>query len=172
VEGEDGVTFVDQHALHERWNYEKLLDREHPVNSQRLLMPAVVELSPAEAAWFAEALPVLRELGFEVERFGDAALSVSAVPEIVRPGQVETLVRDVFADIEAGSQALTRLRERICASLACRAAVLAGRGLVEEQALALIEKFAEARQPLTCPHGRPTSFTLSWEELERRFGRR
>jgi DNA mismatch repair protein MutL len=172
VEASDGLLLVDQHALHERWNYERLRDREHPLVSQRLLMPEVVELSPAEAAWLDTALPVLAECGFEAERFGDHSVAISASPEIVKPGNVEKIVRDVFGDLEQAQGAVESLRDELIKSLACRSAVLFGTGLPRQALLSLLEKFHESKHPLTCPHGRPTVVSITWEELERRFGRR
>lgn len=173
VESPEGIVLVDQHALHERWNYERLRNREQPVTSQRLLVPIVVELSPREAAIFDDALPVLREAGFELESFGVATLSVSAVPEIVKLNAIERIIRDVFTEVEQGAtgKAMGDLRDRLLASLACRSAVLFGTHLPHQALVALMDKFHEARQPLTCPHGRPTTFTLTWDELQRRFGR-
>ncbi|MBN2713085.1 MAG: hypothetical protein JXR97_11740, partial [Planctomycetes bacterium] len=171
VESPDGIKLVDQHALHERWNYERLLDREHPVMSQKLILPVVVELSPSEASLFEEALPVLHEAGFEVERFGVSTLSVSAAPEIVRPGKIEQVIRDVFGDIGGGKTSLESIREHVIASLACRSAVLFGQSLPFDALVAIMDKFYQSKRPLTCPHGRPTTVTITWDELERRFGR-
>jgi DNA mismatch repair protein MutL len=171
VECPDGIKLVDQHALHERWNYERLKDREHPVNSQKMILPIVVEMSPAEASLFDQALPVLRDLGFEAESFGASTLSISAAPEIVRPAKVEQVIRDVFADLEDAGKVVENVRDKMLESLACRSAVLFGTGLPQEALVAIMDKFYEARQPLTCPHGRPTTVTITWEELERRFGR-
>jgi len=171
IEFEDGIRIIDQHALHERWNYEKLQDREHPVLSQRLLTPVVVELSPAESALFEVTLPILNEMGFEIERFGDNALAVNAHPEIVRTNQIGRLIRDVFTDLENGKNVMEQLRHTILSSLACRSAVLFGQSLTSEAILAVMQKFDEARQPMTCPHGRPTSIQLTWLDLAKRFER-
>ncbi len=172
VESPEGIKLVDQHALHERWNFERLRDRQKPVVSQQLLLPVVVELSPEEAARLDEVLPLLREFGFGIERFGLSTLSVSAVPEIVKPSKVEQVVRDVFADVDkGGAGALRALREELLASLACHSAVLFGTHLPHDALVAIMDKFHEAKEPLTCPHGRPTTVTITWEELERRFGR-
>ncbi len=172
VEHPAGIMLVDQHALHERWNYEQLKARDMPVDSQRLLMPVVVELTPGEVSMLDEVMPLMRDAGFAVEAFGEASLAISAVPVIIEPGKVEQVVRDMFSDLENFDCGLEMVRERILASLACRTAVLAGKRLPVAEQIALIEKFSQAKQPLTCPHGRPTTFTLTWEELERKFGRR
>lgn len=173
VESPDGIKLVDQHALHERWNYEKLRDRTRLVTSQKLIVPVVVELSPHEAALFDEALPVLREAGFDVEPFGVAALSVSAAPDLVRLNSIERVIRDVFAEVSEGQggRTLEGIRDTMLKSLACRSAVLFGTQLPHAALIALMDKYYEAKQPLTCPHGRPTTVTITWSELERRFGR-
>lgn len=173
VESPEGIVLVDQHALHERWNFERLKEKKRAGVSQKLLLPVVVELAPEEAALFDQALPVLQEVGFEAERFGVSTLSVSAVPDIVKTNKVEQVIRDVFADLQRGDgrSVFEDIREHILARLACRSAVLFGKHLPHEALVTILDKFYEADQPLTCPHGRPTTITLSWEELERRFGR-
>lgn len=171
VEGPDGLLLVDPHALHERWNYERLKGRFRPLERQRLLLPLVIELSPAERALLDVALPALRELGFDAEPFGDGALAVSSAPPLLPPAKLATAVKEVLNDLDKGEKAEERVRERLLSSLACRSAVLLGRALEPEEAVALLDMLFEKGLPATCPHGRPTAIDLSWNELERRFGR-
>lgn len=171
VEGPDGIVLVDQHALHERWNYEQLLNRDSATASQTMLLPVVVELAPSESALLDVALPLLQEMGFAAESFGTASLSISAAPTFIKPKTVAQLIRDLFQDLAGAKHAVKELREHMLASLACRAAVLFGQTLPHAQLVALLDRFADADRPLTCPHGRPTSYAITWDELDRRFGR-
>ncbi len=171
LEDEEGLLLVDQHALHERWNYEKLQDRHRPLLSQQILTPVRIDLSVFEAARVDEALPLLREFGFALERVDGQAVAVTAHPEIVKPNTLAQVVRDVLHDLEGASETMSALRDKLLASLACRAAVLFGTPLPPAACLGLLEKLEEAKKPLTCPHGRPTTVRLAWDELAARFGR-
>ncbi|MCX7934745.1 MAG: hypothetical protein N3A66_05745, partial [Planctomycetota bacterium] len=171
LEGAEGIYILDQHALHERWLYEELGKAETAAASQRLLLPAVLELTPAEAEIAEAALPFLRAMGFAVEIFGVFTLAISAAPAAVPPQAVAAIVREALADVETGATALEPLRERLRRALACRSAVKFGQTLAAPQLLALAERFVKGEQPAACPHGRPVAFILRWEELRRRFSR-
>lgn len=173
VETPDGVMLVDQHALHERWNYERLKERPREIISQELLVPEDITLSPAEEAAAEQALPVLRGAGFAaeiVEVEGARALRVTAHPEFVRRRDLEAVCRDVLAGGDEEKTPGEDLRERLLARLACRSAVLFGTTLADELCAELLERLMNNYLP-TCPHGRPTSITLSWTELANKFGR-
>ncbi len=167
LEKEDGLMIVDQHALHERWNYDRLKEKELTINSQRLLLPCEIQLTPAESSLADQALEPLTRAGFELEQT-EGCLKVLAHPEIVPPRKIEQVVRDVLADLEHAP--LEEFKEKFIASLACHSAVLFGTPLSEDACLSLLEKYKDGSL-LTCPHGRPTSIFLSWKELASRFGR-
>lgn len=167
VERPDGLLLVDQHAMHERWNYDRLREKNRPLVSQRMLLPVRIELTPAEKGLAPDAIEPLREAGFELE-LGEDAIEINAHPEIVPAERIEQTVRDVLADLE--HEPLERFRETLLASLACHSAVLFGTRLSPEACLALLEKYKEGGLP-TCPHGRPTGIFFSWNDLAARFGR-
>lgn len=168
VERADGLLLVDQHALHERWNYDRLRERRREIAGQRLLLPLQLTLTPAEAATAGHAAGLLREMGFELTLAGENELLISAHPEIIPAHKIEQAVRDVLGDLE--QTPLEDFEQHLCASLACHSAVLFGKALAPEACLALLEKYRDG-QLLACPHGRPTSIFYSWQELASRFGR-
>lgn len=168
VERADGLLLVDQHALHERWNYDRLRERRREIAGQRLLLPLQLTLTPAEAATAGHAAGLLREMGFELTQAGENELVISAHPEIIPAHKIEQAVRDVLSDLE--QTPLEDFEQHLCASLACHSAVLFGKALAPEACLALLEKYRDG-QLLSCPHGRPTSIFYSWQELASRFGR-
>lgn len=170
LEDAEGMLLVDPHALHERWNYERLLAREKSILSQRMLIPCEVHLTATEAARAEEALPFLRGCGFQAD-LEDATLVVRAHPDFVRPGGIDRFIRDVLADLDDAGERVRDLRETLAASMACRASVLFGQTLPEESCLAVLEAFHRTEQPTTCPHGRPTFIRMNWNELAQRFGR-
>jgi DNA mismatch repair protein MutL len=172
----DGLLVVDQHALHERVVYERLR-RQHrmrKVTVQRLLVPAVVELSPAEKDWVLEAAPVLQRGGLEVGDFGAGSVAVHAVPAVFQgadPGRLLRAVLPMHEHDSAKDLLEDQLVERFH-SMACRAAVMSGDRLGQEEIAALLEEAATLEHPHNCPHGRPTVLTFTGAELERYFRRR
>jgi DNA mismatch repair protein MutL len=175
LEGPDGLLVVDQHALHERVVYERLR-REHAaraVQLQRLLVPAVVAVTPTELAWLEEARAGLAEQGLLVEAFGPAAVAVHGLPAVLASIDPQRLVRDLLA---AGNEdGRTAVQDRIAErfhSVACRSAVMSGDRLGEAEIAALLQAAATLEHPHNCPHGRPTVLTFGAAELERYFRRR
>lgn len=172
VDGPDGLLLVDPHALHERWNFDRLVEeRKKGGSPHRLLLPLDMRLSPVEAAAAVEAVPSLAEYGFELNLPEANRMTVTAAPSFLPPSKVENLLRQVLADVGEAGEALEAARERILASLACRSSVLLGRTLPEEEMLSLLDRFFHQGQMPTCPHGRPTAIRIAWDELARRFGR-
>ncbi len=167
AESPEGLVVIDQHALHERWNYNRLSKQEHGIDSQRLLLPVEIELSAVEQALLTESMSVLEEAGFAL-RLEGAVLSITAHPDIIRPHNIERVVRDILSDID--SLPIKEYRDRINASLACRSAVLFGTSLSPELCRDLVAKLA-AGDLYTCPHGRPTQLLFTWKELAYKFER-
>ncbi len=172
----DGVHLIDQHALHEWILYTEILDRMNaaPVEVQKLLFPAVVEVGGAEMEAFRDARDAFAELGIEVEEFGESSLAVRAVPRIAGKADAEDLCRSILADLIEGrphAEAKASLLERVAASVACKAAVKFGMKLQPDEIDALLARRGSVVRGFCCPHGRPTTIFLAREELDRRFGR-
>ncbi len=178
VETPEGIRFVDQHALHERMIYEDILSRRRRLlgESQRLLIPETMDLSPEEETVIAEAAEALAGLGFELDSFGPRTILVRAAPQILAGMSASAAVREMLSGLVAdgageGRLSADALRERVAARLACRAAVKAGEELPREQLEALLEGLALGERADGCAHGRPTSLVLTRAEIERRLGR-
>lgn len=172
IEGEEGLYFIDPHALHERWNFDRMrAEGGRGVASTKLLLPVRLRLSPAEAALAPDVAAVLSEHGFDLHSSDGFMLEVRAAPSYLKPGDIEDLVKQVFADVDGAADAVGVRRERLLASLACRSSVLLGRTLPEEELTLLIDRFLSGGQMPTCPHGRPTGFVLSLDEMAKRLGR-
>ncbi len=171
IDSPDGLLMVDPHALHERWNYDRLVEeRKRGGTGKRLLLPVEMHLSPAEITVAEEAVPALEQYGFVCEVPEPTLLKVTAVPSFIPPGRVEKLIRQVLADVGEAGPTLEAARDSLLASLACRSSVLLGRTLPEEEMLSLLDRFFHQGQLPTCPHGRP-AIRIGWDELGRRFGR-
>ncbi|NQT54276.1 hypothetical protein HQ576_19620 [bacterium] len=174
----DGFRVTDQHALHERILYEELLARSEGagVESQRLLMPEVVELSAQETALASTLLEPLKALGVVVEEFGDKTLAVQALPRILGEVDVPELIHDLLDELASDDTAPTTVdaqRHRLVRALACQAAAKITDRLREGEIAALLaRRNALGPKAETCPHGRPTSLLFTLDSLERQFKRK
>ncbi len=172
AESAEGLYLIDQHAAHERVLYERLLaalETSRP-ETQPLLQPATVELTPRQQALLSEYGDELRAQGFDIEPFGEGAWALRAVPSAIAAdaGKAFAAVLDLL-DREDGS---SERRHRVAASLACHAAVRAGKTLSGAEMRELVEQLEATASPRTCPHGRPTMLHLSADHLAREFRRR
>ncbi len=173
VESPRGVSLIDQHAAHERVLYERFRAAlpEGRIEVQPLLVPVNVELSPSRAARLAERIEVFGRLGIEIEPFGSDSFIIRALPAILFDWNREELVLELISQLEGG-RLPSDPREEIIIRLSCLAAVKARQRLDPGQLEKLVEELLACREPDRCPHGRPTMITFSWEELEKRCGRR
>lgn len=172
AEGPDGIYLIDQHAAHERVLYEKFWQdrqRRQP-EVQGLLEPLALDLSPAQRLAVDQDAAALREHGFEVEPFGDGACIVRAVPRVLDGGDIRRAVMEFFDRLT--DEAEGDRRDRVAMSLACHAAVRAGKTLSMDEMRDLVRQLERTETPHTCPHGRPTMVHMSAEALAREFGRR
>ncbi|WP_296817801.1 DNA mismatch repair endonuclease MutL [Brevundimonas sp.] len=172
----DGMVVVDQHAAHERLVYERMKAQmaEGAVARQALLVPAVVQLDPAEAERVAAAAPQLEALGLIVEAFGPGAVLVRETPALLGDTDVEGLIRDIADDLAENGQALalTERLSEVCSTMACHGSVRAGRRLSAEEMNALLRQMEATPHSGQCNHGRPTYVELKLADIERLFGRR
>ncbi len=175
VETDEGLTVVDQHALHERILYEQLRHRvlAGTVESQRLLVPLPVELSTAEAALLSEHAGVLAQFGLCLEEFGTNTVLVTAYPVMLARVNPAQMVRDAAEKIaESGRDPSRRdLLDSLLHMLSCKGAVKAGQRLSPEEIDTLLAQRHLIDDAHHCPHGRPTALVLSRTELDRQFGR-
>lgn len=174
-EGEGSLTLLDQHAAHERIILEKLKKESgDKVISQSLLMPEIINLTPGQIALFSEYVDLLQEIGLEIEIFGRDAIAVKAVPATLSQVKISEMISDIADQLGDQNQmpSLKEKREKILASLACRAAIKANRVLSNEEVAALCRELEATPFNLTCPHGRPITINFSLSEIERMFKRK
>ena len=182
AEAPDGaLVLVDQHAAHERLTHEALRSQllAGGVRAQPLLLPAVVDLPPADLRRLLEVAEDLARLGLEIEGFGPGAVLVRALPAVLGPAaDPGPLLRDLAEELAPGSDtggealALERRLDAAVARLACHGSVRAGRRLAPAEMDALLRSMETTPRAATCSHGRPTVLRLGAAELERLFGRR
>ena len=169
----DDLYIVDQHTAHERILYEETVRRidEHSMLGQTLLFPVQVELSPEQLALFESATEVFEHSGFIVSPFGGRMVNIEAVPSMMSGKSPEKMLLRVLDDIVSLRRSGHDLLKAMAQSIACRAAVMAGDRLNDEEAAHLIDQLLKCEDKYSCPHGRPTFIKISREDLDRRFGR-
>ena len=177
TQDQSGMVVIDQHALHERVLYErvtaKVLDEDSSLESQRLLVPEPVSLTPTERTAALDAKETLAKIGIEIDDFGGETILIQSYPAILgrtRPGDMlRTLLESV---ISAGKAPDPKdLLNHLLSTIACKAAVKAGDRLTPEEITSLLEQKDLYHDTHHCPHGRPTALFFSRDELDRMFGR-
>jgi DNA mismatch repair protein MutL len=170
-----GLWIIDQHVAHERVLFERVLRArlEMRVESQRLLMPLVIELAPEQLAVFAELSEELQQNGFEAEPFGSRTLAVKTAPAGIDPAAIDRLLHELLEQFEREQQALNleKIRTGIAASIACHAAIKINTPLDAAKMEWLLRELARTRYPMSCPHGRPVVLRYSVRDIQKAFKR-
>jgi len=171
----EGLWIIDQHVAHERVLFEKVLKQRtaQRVESQRLLVPLLLELTPAQQAVFAEIAEELNQNGFEAEPFGTRSVAVKLAPAGIEAAQVEHMLHELLDQFSREEQALNleKIRTRIAASIACHAAIKVNMPLEQNKMEWLIAELAKTECPMSCPHGRPAVLRYSLKDIQKAFKR-
>ncbi|PZE21856.1 DNA mismatch repair endonuclease MutL [Paenibacillus xerothermodurans] len=175
AQNEEGLFLIDQHAAHERINYEYYYEKfgQPAEASQELLVPITVEFTPSEAERLKDKIAVLQQAGVYMEPFGGNAYLVRAYPHWFPPGEEKALVEEMIEWLltERKTIDLGKLREKAAIMCSCKASIKANQGLSTLEIEALLDRLAACRNPYTCPHGRPIVISFSTYELEKMFKR-
>ncbi len=174
IEFEDKLMIIDQHAAHEKVNFERLMKRyrEKNVLSQGLMPPVIVSLSGQEEAVLRQHLDTFAALGFEVEAFGGSEYALRSVPVDLYGCDERGMFLEVLDSLLDGTGfGSIRVIEEKIASMSCKAAVKGNNKLSVPEAEALIDELLTLDNPYNCPHGRPTIVTMTKTEMERKFKR-
>ncbi|HXI28352.1 MAG TPA: DNA mismatch repair endonuclease MutL [Vicinamibacterales bacterium] len=172
---DEGIAIIDQHVAHERVLFERVMERltRGPLESQRLLMPLLIEVAASAYETLLSRAPELARLGFEIEGFGDSTLKVDAVPALLEPADCTKALLALANDLEGldrGAQVQDAL-QRIAATTACHAAVKANYPLTYEKMAHILAELRETAYSTVCPHGRPVMLRLTRREVEKNFER-
>jgi DNA mismatch repair protein MutL len=175
---DEGVAIIDQHVAHERVLFEQVMERltQGRMESQRLLTPILLELSPAQRDALRQHAGTLERFGMELEEFGGDSVRLSALPSLLDPGQCETAVRALADDLEglasgAGVPEVDVALRKIAATMACHAAVKANYPLTLDKMRYILEELRRTAYSSVCPHGRPVVLRLTRREIEKNFQR-
>jgi DNA mismatch repair protein MutL len=172
---QEGLWIIDQHVAHERILFERVLRqrRAAQVEQQRLLMPMLVDLLPAQMVTFAGIAEELEANGFDVEPFGPRTIAIKAAPAGLEGSALERMLVEVLEQAGNPEQAenLEAARSRIAASIACHAAIKVNTPLDPARMEWLLGELAKTEYPTSCPHGRPIVLRYAWKEIQRAFHR-
>jgi DNA mismatch repair protein MutL len=173
--GRTGLWIIDQHVAHERILFEKIL-RERAAGtpqSQRLLMPLIIQLTPGQVPEYARIADELHAVGFETEPFGNRTIAVKSAPAAVAPADLEKVLYEILetAEREMRGWTMDDVRRSIAASLACRAAIKVNTRLDQSRMEWLLAQLAATDCPMSCPHGRPIALEYSTREILKAFHR-
>ena len=172
---EEGIAIIDQHVAHERVLFERITERltAGRLESQRLLEPLLVSLSPSGRQALVAHAADLERLGFDIEEFGGDTVRVSAYPAVLGAEECEAALRSLAEDLE-GMDRGSRVEEaikRIAATMACHAAVKANYPLTAEKMAHILDELRRTAYSTICPHGRPVMLRLTRREVEKNFQR-
>ena len=173
--GRDGLWIIDQHVAHERILFEKILKQRAAgrVETQRLLMPLVLQLTPPQQADYDRIAGELDALGFETEPFGQRTIAVKGAPAGIAAIDIEKSIYEILdiAERELRRISLDDLRRSIAASIACRAAIKVNMRLDQDKMDWLLKSLAATDCPMSCPHGRPIALRYSLRDILKGFHR-
>ncbi|GLX68145.1 DNA mismatch repair endonuclease MutL [Paenibacillus glycanilyticus] len=175
AQAEEGLYLIDQHAAHERINYEYYYEKfgNPEAASQQLLVPLTLEFTSSESEQLRGMLGLFQEAGVELEPFGQQTFLVRAYPEWFPQGEEQAIIEEM-ADLllnERKSINIAKLREKAAIMCSCKASIKANDRKTREEGEALLARLAACVQPYTCPHGRPIVVHISTYQLEKMFKR-
>lgn len=174
AQASDGLYIVDQHAAQERINFERFRKEIADVSAdqQTFLTPLVLTYPTAEALKIIDRLPLLHQVGLQLEQFGQNSFMLAAHPTWFVEGQEEATAREMISWVLRGEKLnLEQFRIKTAAMMSCKRAIKANHHLDEQQARALLVHLRQCQNPFNCPHGRPVTIHFTDTDLEKMFKR-
>ncbi len=174
AESEGNMLIIDQHAAHERLNFEELKRKreENIKESQMLLIPEMVSLNPEEMVIWQDNKDFFDSIGFETDRMGDKEIFIRSVPSGTEDANLSDVIIEMLDILGSkGHEVRTFLEERAMYSVSCKSAIKANKVLSFEEQKDLVLKVLNLKGINTCPHGRPICIKLSKEKIEKEFKR-
>ena len=172
VEYEDQLLLVDQHAVHERLLFDKLMKENAGQNmGQELLVPMVISVSGKEQALIEENRELLESIGLVIESFGSHEAAVRTIPMVLGTAETEGFIREAFDELERTHTLTFEKKRGDLLQAACKHAIKGGEKLTDDQLRSILDEMIEKKVTPTCPHGRPLVVAITHRELDRKFKR-
>ena len=172
IEYEDHLLLIDQHAVHERLLFDRLMNEQKNQNlGQELLVPIVLNVTRKEQSLLESQRDLLESIGLVTENFGERDIAVRTIPVILGQAETGAFVRELIAELENGKNLTFEKKRAELLQTACKHAVKGGEKLTEDQVRSLVTEMIEKKVTPTCPHGRPLVVSISHRELDKKFKR-
>ena len=172
VEYEDHLLLIDQHAVHERLLFDRLMQENVVQNlGQELLVPVIIPMTRKEISLIEENRKELESIGLVIESFGEKDVAVRTIPMVLGEAETTGFIREILADLDEKHTLAFEKKRAALLQTACKHAVKGGEELSEDQLRSLVEEMIEKKVTPTCPHGRPLVISISHRELDRKFKR-
>ena len=166
---------VDQHAAHERINYEKVLDtmKDKKIMKTSMLIPITIELSASEFIDIKQNFEFIRNLGFDIDEFGINTIVIKEHPTWLNQGYEEETIRKMIDIILLDKKKFNpvEFNDRLAASMACKMSIRANMDISHDVQVELLKELVQCRNPYNCAHGRPTIIKFSNYDLDKMFKR-
>lgn len=173
--GRDGLWIIDQHVAHERILFEQVLAQraKGAVESQRMLVPLVISVTPAQQLEYVRIAEELESIGFETEPFGNRTIAIKAAPAGINAADIEKVLFEILetSERELRKASLEETRAAIAATIACRAAIKINTRLDPSKIDWLLKNLAATSCPMSCPHGRPIALRYETRDILKSFHR-
>lgn len=166
---QSGYCIIDQHAAAERIIFEDVLKKDEKVNTQGLLFPIIIELTPEEFSIYEQTKETLAALGIETKVFSGRSVVCETIPASTALTKQD--IKEFFVELTKIEKEQLSHKEEIAKQIACKGAIKANQRLSQPEMEALINKLFACKDPYFCPHGRPTIIKIGREELDKKFGR-
>lgn len=173
AEYEDQLMMIDQHAVHERLLFDRMMKRHDGETEvgQELLVPMIISVTNAEQRLLEDNRETLRGIGLVMESFGDHDMAVRTIPMILGETQTRDFITEVISELGNGKNPTAERKRTVILQAACKHAVKGGEQLTEDQIRDLLDTMIATGSVPTCPHGRPLVVSISHRELDRKFKR-
>jgi len=171
----EGLNIIDQHALHEIVLYHEIWEhiKSSKLAIQKLLIPALIELTPRDFVTIMSLREKFDTLGIEIEEFGKSTIAIRTHPQILKNLDFHSLIQSVLEEIDSDDvkSETDNILRKIVQVMACKGAVKAGQRLAPQEIQRLLEQRRDNMVTSFCPHGRPTALKFTISELEKQFKR-
>ena len=172
AEGKNGLYIIDQHAAHERIIYDSLNESYYSgeIQSQKLLESLTIDTGMIQSDSLNRKIVMLNQLGYEIEKFGESAITIRSIPKIFSKNDPVNYLNDLIGQIEE-EEGLNSKEHKHFATIACHSSVKAGDNLANKEMIEILEQLRTTTSPFSCPHGRPTILNFTYNKLEKDFRR-
>ncbi|NLK00234.1 MAG: DNA mismatch repair endonuclease MutL [Clostridia bacterium] len=169
--GQNNLYIIDQHAAHERVQYEKMCKKKK-TSGKQIILPTKIDLTSSQHLLLKDSRDVFDSLGFNIDYFGGGSIILREIPAFFTNTDFKGVFLDILDDLVEDNKATEVTEEEVTKQIACKTSIKAGQSMNESEMSTLVTDLLNTRTPMTCPHGRPTTIVISNHQLEKEFLRK